>query len=338
MRFLFEESGQYKRDEARLTYLNSTDEDKINIVKEALKNTPLDIDQWASYIIEDEDVYFEDNPIYQVALKIPKEIGELTESTIIALADSNNPYSDTIVNSNWISSADLYSDEDANTSFKIKALTLADKNNIDLKQFRSDQRHWLSINKFKEVASKSLEGFAKGAGKQSIYDWLLDKYLIGNIQSQDTSSNIANLLTFLIRDNIDDNKDGVFAASSYSDNYKRFKKDIIDQLNINKSNVIKTVSNFILSKPYQQGYDLKTISDLIVKELNRIPDLDLSKLNISKNTDEFVSLADQAKQGAVSDLIITGVRKEEAVSLINQVYAIGDDRDTLVKKALKARK
>ena len=334
MRFLLEVSGQYKREESKVDYFNMKDDDKIKIIEDALKNTPVDATQWAYYIIEDKNIYYEDNPIYKIALKLPdKNIGELSQETLIALADNDNPYSDTLLDSQWVSSADLYSDEDANTAFKIKALTLASKNKVDLKQFRSDERHWLSINKFKEVATNALKDFAKGAGKQSIYDWLLSKNFIGNVRSEDNNINRTNIMLFLI------NK--VFPESSYHDNYIRFKNEIDNELKENQLDIVNVVQDFI-SKPYNQGSDFKLISDSLIKKLNNIEDLDLSRLNISKNKSVETQSDNQeeiplVKKQAIEDLVSMKIDKEEATELVNKVYTPDILRDSLVKAAIKAR-
>ena len=71
-------------------------------------------------------------------------------------------------------------------------------------------------------------------------------------------------------------------------------------------------------------------------------DLDLSRLNISKNKSAEAQSDNQeelplVKKQAIEDLVSMKIGKEEATELVNKVYTPDILRDSLVKAAIKAR-
>ena len=183
MRFLFEretndEAPNGKRKPVKTSYEKDYTDEKNNFyrlnndqqikaIEKDLKanlKAKMNIPNLAAWLAEGDDrsdnLYYKELPLYQVLMKLPaKEIGEHTESTIIALTHPNNPNRELLVNSNFIESADLFQagdGADANTAFMIKALAFAFMNKIDLNKFRDKNHNWLSINKFKEVVVNQL--------------------------------------------------------------------------------------------------------------------------------------------------------------------------------------
>lgn len=172
MQFLLEASKESDRLADIDNYMLLSRDEKERLVKSKLNNSNIDTDAFAYSIAKDESTYYKDHPLYFAAQIIPRKIGPISQFTLLQLGQKNNRYSNVIKEADWLGSADLYADEDANTAWKIKALTLASDNGVDLNKFKQDG-HWLSIDRFKNVANSELSSFSKiNNSKQNLYSRL----------------------------------------------------------------------------------------------------------------------------------------------------------------------
>lgn len=172
MQFLLEASKESDRLADIDNYVLLSRDEKEKLVKSKLNNSNIDTDAFAYNIAKDENIYYKDHPLYFAAQIIPRKIGPISQFTLLQLGQKNNRYSNVIKEADWLGSADLYADEDANTAWKIKALTLASDNGVDLNKFKQDG-HWLSIDRFKNVANSELSSYSKiNNSKQNLYSRL----------------------------------------------------------------------------------------------------------------------------------------------------------------------
>ncbi len=313
-------TSERSKYEDKMNYLNLPKDKKIKFLKDKLKNEHVDVNEWAYAIAEDEKIPYTENPIYKLALKIPKETGKITTNTLIALADRVNDHSDTIVNSDWVKDLSLYNDDDANIAYKIKVLTLIDENNKDINKFKDKDGKFLPMSLFRMATYANLSDVAgKSKGKKNIYTWLLEKRRVPNLNSDNDKQNLVNMLAFI--------KGIVFPNSNYNEKYIQLKKFIDEKIENNKYGIYDIVWK-LLNNPYREGFSEKDIYNLIIEKISKLLNLDSPN-----NTKQ-----DSLKQGVIQDLINMGRTKSEAIELVNSTYNPNKSRDENVRLALQAWK
>lgn len=306
-------------------YFLLSKEKQLELVKELLKKTLVSHpNDWAYSIIDDGN-YYKDNYKFITANLIPQRIDEIVEHVLLQLTSKSNPYAETVAESDWIKDYDLYNDTPTNIAFKIKALTLADDNNIDInKTFKNKDGKWYPIEMFRTKAIESLQGIKAKTGNQTIYDFLLSNRAIGNIKEDPTT-------LYLFLSNV------AFPKSRYKDKYEQFKSIINKRLKDNEFTLIQLFTKFG-QQELLPGMNIENISNSFIKLLSEDKIMNLSMLRDTANIEPSDRDATAIKQTAVDTLIGMGMQHSEAQQLINRVYEPGDTAEKTVNKAIKANK